>query len=264
MRRRFLLLALLLTACGDRTPAQRVVLGTTHTVEDSGLLQVLVDAFETEHPDTRLATVVAGSGEILEYGRRGDVDVLLTHSPEDEQAFLAGGHGEARLAVMSNRFVLVGPAEDPADAVGADDAGEALRRIEQAGAPFISRGDDSGTHRRERALWAHAQRIPSWPGYAEAGVGMAETLRLAAQRNAYTLADRATFEALRAELGMRIVQREGDRLENSYSVIIVTRAAAPEGARRFANWVRSPAAAALIEGFGRDADGAPLFTPAAR
>jgi len=264
MRRLLALATAALLAAGCREQP-RLLLGSTHTLEDSGLLPHLAEAFQQTHRERRLSTVVAGSGEILAMARNGDLDVLITHSPEDETAFIAAGHGVARQRVMYNDFVLLGPVADAALAAQATDAPAALRRVQDAALPFISRGDDSGTHRRERALWADAQRLPEWPGYTEAGAGMADALRLAHQRSAYVLADRATWEALRSELtGLRIVHQGDARLRNQYSVIVATRARDPEGARIFAAWLRGPEAQQLILSFGTDAERRPLFHPDAQ
>ena len=252
-----------IAACGG--DAGRVFLGTTHTVEDSGLLERLVAGFEDAGSGYRLTVIVAGSGEILAMARRGDLDVLLTHSPEDELAFIAAGEGEFRQPVMYNDFVLLGPAADPAGAAAAMDAPAALRAVQRARAAFVSRGDDSGTHRMERALWAHADTLPQWPGYLEAGAGMADVLRLANQRRAYVLSDRATYEKLRDELTALRVVHEGDaRLRNQYSVIVVDSARNAAGARAFAEWIRTPAAQQSIQQHGVDRSGRPLFTPDAR
>jgi tungstate transport system substrate-binding protein len=249
------------SGCAERPDdGRRLILGATHTLEDSGLLPVLVAAWDTAQREDRLSVVVAGSGEILTLGRRGDVDVLLTHSPDDEVAFMAAGHGRSRQPVMHNEFVLLGPPTDPAGAGGASDVVEAMRRIDAADAAFVSRGDDSGTHRRERALWAEAQVVPRRAGYVEAGVAMADLLRLASQRRAYTLSDRATYEVLRPQLQLAVLQEGDPRLYNPYSVIVVTAAANPDGAERFARWLRDGAAQSLIAAFGnRYADDSPLF-----
>jgi tungstate transport system substrate-binding protein len=167
--------------------------------------------------------------------------------------------------VMYNDFVLVGPLADPASADSAADAADALRRIMQHASGFVSRGDDSGTHRKELELWAAAQASPAWSGYVQAGTGMADALRLADQRAAYTLADRATWESLRDGLpALRIVHEEDPRFHNQYSVITVEDAAETDGARAFADWIRGPAAQELINGFGADRAGRPLFNPNAQ
>jgi tungstate transport system substrate-binding protein len=254
--------AAVIAGCGGQTdPRQRVLLGTTHTLQDSGLADELAAAFQLVHADYRLAVLIAGSGELLRIGAAGDVDVLLSHSPDDERAFMAAGHGVARLPVMYNDFVLLGPVADPAGVRATGRAADALLRIAQQDVLFISRGDDSGTHRRERALWAEAGEQPRWSGYLEAGAGMADVLRLASQRGAYTLADRATYELLRMQLDLTVVLEGGPGLRNQYSVIVPVRARNAAGGRLFAEWIRGGAAQELIAGYGEAATGRPLFTP---
>lgn len=249
-------------ACADRS-MPRVVLGTTHTVEDSGLLDELSRAWADDPDHDPLSVVVAGSGEVLMMARRGDVDVVLSHSPAAEIAFVEEGAGTARLPVMRSEFLLLGP---PVDPVGADSLGDpvrALARIAERAQPFVSRADDSGTHARELELWQRAHTTPSWPDYIEAGTGMADALRLASQRRAYILADRPTFEMMRDELDLRIVSAGGAELSNPYSVLLVTNARNPEGARHFAEWIRGETAQRLIADYGRTTARPALFTPAA-
>lgn len=252
------LLALPFVACGSGD-GPRLLLGATHTLEDSGILAVLTDAFRTAHPEWRLQVVVAGSGEVLEMGRRGDLDVLLTHSPEDELRFVEEGHGEERLEVMESRFLILGPLADPAGIRGEADAAGALARIAAVGEAFVSRGDDSGTHRRELALWRDVGGRPEWEGYLEAGVGMADAMRVAAQRGAYILADLPTWTTLNDDLRLEPLVEGEPRLANPYAVTRVARAARPEGAAAFVRWVTGPEARRMIEGFGVDPHGRPLF-----
>jgi tungstate transport system substrate-binding protein len=249
------------TACGDARPP-RLVLGTTHTLEDSGVLSVLTDAYIEEHGSShRLSVVVAGSGEILAMAQLGDVDVVLSHAPDAELALVAAGGAESRLAVMHNDFVLLGPLSDPAGAAGAGPAVVAFRRIAAAEQPFVSRGDDSGTHRREQAVWAEAQLDPGWSAYIEAGTGMAEALRLASQRNAYILSDRATFEVLRTELQIGIVYENEDELVNEYSVLVTTGTGREAGARQLADWLAGARAQRLIGAYRAPGSDQPLFIP---
>jgi tungstate transport system substrate-binding protein len=249
-----------LTACVPSADAARATtLATTHTVEDTGLLEVLTAAFVQAHPEVRLRVVVSGSGEALGLGRRGDADVLLTHAPEAEEQFVAAGYGAERLPIMRNEFVLYGPPTDPAKVRGVEDIAEAFRRIREAEAAFVSRGDDSGTHLRERAIWQAVGVEPSGPWYLEAGLGQADALRLASERDAYMLADRGTYAVVQARLTL-VPLSEGDaRLENVYSVMRVVDAANPEGAAVVAAWLTGPEAARLITGLGSDAEGRPLF-----
>ncbi|HEX6132859.1 MAG TPA: substrate-binding domain-containing protein [Longimicrobiales bacterium] len=250
-----------LTACADSSPPPRLVLGTTHTLEDSGLLEVLSAAWARDHgSDDHLSMVVAGSGEILSMARRGDVDVVLSHAPAAEIALVRDGIAESREPVMHNAFVLLGPPADSADAGAAASAADALRRIAASRQPFVSRADDSGTHRKERELWRTAGIEPRWDRYIEAGVGMADALRIAAQRHAYILADRATWAVLRPELELQVVHQDTARLHNQYSVIVLRNAGNAGGARRFAQWLRSAGTQQLIGDYGTS-DGQELFVP---
>lgn len=248
-------------ACsGERRP---VLLASTTSTEDSGLLEVLIPAFEAAHPELRVRVTAVGTGQALELGRRGDADVLLVHAPAAESVFVAEGHGLRRCDVMYNDFVVVGPEADPAGIGGARDGPSALRRIRDAGATFVSRGDDSGTHQRERALWAEAGVSPEGDGYLEVGQGMAETLRMAAEKRAYTLTDRATYLDARERLDLEVLVEGDPGLFNPYGVIPAAGAANPAGAAAFAEWITGRAAQALIGGYGRERFGQPLFVPSA-
>jgi tungstate transport system substrate-binding protein len=234
---------------------------TTHSLEDSGLLEVLAEAFHAHHPDLRLSATAVGSGAALEIGRRGDADVLLTHDPDGEREFMAAGAGEERGAVMENRYLLVGPPSDPAGIAGESQMEGALRAIARSGARFLSRGDDSGTHRRERALWRAAglepwTTRPVW--YVEAGLGMAETLQTADQLDAYVLTDDGTFLHLSPRLALAVIVSADPVLINPYSYILPARARNREGARRFAAWLTGPGQA-IIRDYGQDRFGRPLF-----
>jgi tungstate transport system substrate-binding protein len=254
-----------ITGCGNAGDGgQRILLGTTHTLEDSGILDSLTAAFTTTHPDAKLQVVVEGSGEIMTIAGKRDLDVILTHSPEDEKAFVAQGLGVERRRVMHNAFVIAGPATDPAHIRQAVDARDAFNRIRNGGYLFISRGDQSGTHRRELAVWRAAgvdgDVAEGWSGYNEGGSGMADVLRIASQRAAYTLTDIATLTALGNTID--VVQLFGGdaMLRNDYSVIVVNNAANTAGGQIFADWITSPAAKELIARFGTAAYGHPLFT----
>jgi tungstate transport system substrate-binding protein len=238
------------------------VLGTTHTLEDSGLLEALADAYRNDHGDSyRLVVVVAGSGEVLTMADRGDIDVVLAHSPDDEMTLVASGRAESREPVMHNDFVIAGPPADPASVRGTGSAAEAFRRIGAAEASFVSRGDESGTHRREQALWAAAGITPSWERYSEAGTGMGDALRVAGARGAYVLADRATFERFARELGLALLLDGDPALLNQYSVLVTASGDNVEGARAFARWVRSAATQQLIGDFRVPGTARALFVP---
>jgi tungstate transport system substrate-binding protein len=249
------------TACGRADAPTRLILATTTSVEDTGLLQQLVPAFETGFPQYRVQYTAVGSGQALEFGRRGDADALIVHSPDDEAAFMADGYGIDRRKVMYNEFVLLGPASDPAAVRDATGIIEAFRRIATAGAAFISRGDESGTHRREQSVWEATGIEPSGSWYTEAGVGMGEALGVASERQAYILSDIATWLYMRGGLDLALLSRGDPLLVNQYSVIRCSRAANPAGAAAFADWLVSEEAQSLIRGFGRDSVGEALFVP---
>jgi tungstate transport system substrate-binding protein len=240
-----------------------VILAATHTIEDSGLLERLIDGFASMHPEYALQVAVSGSGQALELGRNGDIDVLLTHSPEDERDFLEAGHATVRRPVMESDFVLLGPPEDSAKIYRTRDVGQAFSRIAQARAPFISRGDASGTHRKEQSIWEELRITPSGSWYVEAGVGMADALRIASQRGAYVLSDRPTFLILRDALLLDVVSEGDTRLINPYAVLDVSNAANRQGARAFIEWITGPDGQAVIHLYGTDRIGRRLFTTTA-
>ena len=250
--------ALLAAACSR--PSQLVLASTTST-EDSGLFDVLLPAFTKSHPDVSIRVVAVGTGQALELGRRKDADVLLVHAPAAESAFVAGGYGIRRCEVMYNDFVLAGSASDPAGIRGAADAAAAFRAIDSVHATFISRGDDSGTHRKELDLWRAAGVQPAAPWYLEAGQGMGEVLTIASEKGSYTLTDRATFLAMRAKLSLEVLFEGDARLFNQYGVIPVTGARNREGAAAFAAWITSPEGQDVIRSFGVQRYGTALFTP---
>jgi tungstate transport system substrate-binding protein len=268
----FAALPALLAGCGDDETAEgsaggpgsgasgTLILATTTSTQDTGLLDTLVPAFE-RGGDCRVKTVAVGSGEALELGAAGDADVLLVHSPDAERAFMADGHGRSRAAVMHNDFVLLGPADDPAGALDSSDAVAALRRIAAAGAPFASRADESGTNAKELALWEQAGITPGGQWYVQTGQGMGETLTIASQKQAYTLADRGTYLAVEG-LDLRIVSEDGPELLNPYHVIVVRHDGTNVGcARDFARWLVTPSTQRAIATFGVERYGEPLFFP---
>lgn len=259
----------LLAACGPgREPRERVLLVTTTTVEGSGLLDELVDAYHASQDRYRLATTAVGSGAALEIGRRGDADVLLTHDPAGEARFMEAGYGVEQGAVMRNEFLVVGPPADPAGIRGETELSAALARIAQAGSTFVSRADDSGTHAKELELRGRAER-EGRPGgqappasYLETGSGMAETLRVADQRGAYALTDSGTFRHLSDRLRLEALAR-GDPPEiNVYRYTLPRRPRQPDGARSFISWLRGRGQT-VIAGYGLDRFGEPLFHAAA-
>jgi tungstate transport system substrate-binding protein len=265
-----LLSALVPAAARQATPAPGagggVILASTTSTADTGLLDALIPLF-AEATGLALKPIAVGSGAALELGERGEADVLLVHSPAAEEAFMAAGHGLERRTVMFNDFVLVGPREDPAAVAGAPDAAAAMAAIAAGSAPFVSRGDDSGTHALEKRLWeaAGVARAGGW--YTEAGSGMADTLRIADQRRAYALADRGTWLALRDDLDLPILLEGDPALRNVYHVVTVNPANGPAvdaaGGAAFAAFLLEPETQAFIGAFGADRFGQPLFTPCA-
>ena len=261
---------LLLGSCAQssKPPATRgdLILATTTSTQDSGLLDVLIPMFEKES-GYRVKVVAVGTGAALRMGEKGDADVLLVHAPSAEEAFMAAGHGIDRRYVMYNDFVIVGPPDDPAHLRGLTDAALALKRVAETQSLWISRGDDSGTHKKERALWKAAgfdpAVLPSQPWYQETGQGMGATLRIASEKQGYTLTDRGTFLHLQKTLNLDILVEGDERLYNVYHVIVVNPNKHPhvnvEGARAFADFITSPDVQAIIEKYGVDQFGQPLF-----
>jgi tungstate transport system substrate-binding protein len=267
------MLAVLLSGCAQAEP--RVLrLATTTSTQDSGLLDAILPDFEATH-NARVDVVAVGSGQAIELGQNGDADVLLVHSRSKEDAFVADGYGLARSDVMYNDFVLVGPPDDPAGIAGSSTAAEALARIAQAQSPFASRGDDSGTHTKEKALWQAAgiDPDPNAGWYSSLGQGMGETLQFANEQGAYTLSDRATYLAQRDNLpnlvilvgGNSIAENPDPALLNPYGVIPVN----PERhegiqadlAQEFVDWLTSVETQETIAAFGVDRFGQSLFYP---
>lgn len=239
-----------------------MILATTTSTKDSGLLDELVPAFQASGRCS-VKTVAVGSGQALELGARGDADVLLVHSPADEESFMKAGDGVSRIAVMHNDFVVVGPKDDPAGVKGAS-ATDAFQRIASAKERFASRGDDSGTNAKELKLWKQAAVKPKPPWYFETGQGMGETLQIASQRGAYTLSDRGTYLATK-NLDSALLVQGGAELRNPYHVIVVKHAGTNRGcAQAFSTWITSPATQRKIGTFGVKDYGQRLFTPDAR
>ncbi|MEX2283355.1 MAG: substrate-binding domain-containing protein [Gemmatimonadota bacterium] len=255
----------LICACGIReTDSSTVVLGATTTIEDSGLLVELQKSFAAGHPRFSLRTITGGSGEILQLGRRADVDVTFTHDPEAESTFVTEGHAEARRELMYNYFLIVGPEADPAALRGNRDAVEGFKRIAAAEAAFVSRGDQSGTHRKELFLWREAgldppEAKPDW--YSEAGAGMGDALRVASERGAYILTEPGTFMVLRSQLRLAPLVEGDPRLLNRYALMRVNRTQHGEAADSLIAWLLGPASRDVIDQFGRAQFGDQLFRP---
>jgi tungstate transport system substrate-binding protein len=263
------LVAAVLVACGGTDQAaapsaeRSLILATTTSTQDSGLLDELLPVFTAE-AGWQVKPLAVGSGQAIELGRRGEADVLLVHSPEAELEFVAEGDAGQRRLVMHNDFVLVGPPADPAGIRGVP-AAQAMGKIAAAESGFVSRGDESGTHAREKQLWQQNQIVPTGRWYRSTGQGMGATLRVASDTSAYTLTDRATYLSQKANLSLEVLS-EGDRaLLNIYHVIEMTKRAGdrvqPDGAKAFADWIVGSRAQRMIGGFGTKEGGQPLFVP---
>lgn len=240
-------------------------LATTTSTRDSGLLDVLVPLFK-QQTGIEVKVIAVGTGQALELGRRGDADVLLTHAPDAEKQFIAEGHAEQRHEIMYNDFVLLGPADDPADLKNLESVVEAFARIAERNAPFVSRGDNSGTQQKELAIWALSKVTDRGAGYLESGSGMATVLRMANQKRAYTLSDRATFLAQQSKNEALAVLCEGDPLLlNQYAVMVVnSKSLTPaqrEAADRFIEFLQSDVIQRMISEFGKELYGQSLFFP---
>ncbi len=267
-RSNFVLLLLLATLCGcapANKPREVLTLATTTSTRDSGLLDVLVPRFE-QQTGIDVKVVAVGTGQAMAMGRRGDADVLLTHAPAAEKEFVAQGHGTWRWSVMYNDFVVVGPPADPAGIDRIESVSEAFKRIAQTGAPFVSRGDESGTHMREKQIWQKAGIEPNGPWYLASGSGMGQTLRVAGEKRAYTLTDRSTFLAQQEGLDLVVLVEDDPLLQNHYAVIAVNPEKHPgvnhQGAVQFARFLLAPDTQQVIAHFGEDKYGQPLFHPA--
>ena len=247
---------------GCSSGSDELILATTTSTQDSGLLDVLIPQFEKEH-DYKVKTIAVGSGEALRLAGEGEADVVLAHSPKAEEDFMAAGNGESRLVVMHNDFIIVGPVDDPAGIKGATNAGDAFKKIATAEALFLSRGDQSGTNTKELSLWTSAGIQPSGTWYQETGQGMGATLNVASDKQGYTLSDRGTYLAQKANLDLELLV-EGDKaLFNQYHVIVVDPKkhsnVNAEGARAFASFITSPTVQATIAQFGVKQYGQALF-----
>jgi len=282
MKRLYLLLLMLMTvslitACGtEATPEAtaesleeieapdntRLILATTTSTNDSGLLDAILPDFE-ESSDYDVEVVAVGTGQALALGEAGDADVLLVHARAREDAFVESGNGSARYDVMYNDFVLIGAEDDPAGIMGNDAAG-AFAAISESESAFISRGDDSGTHTKELSVWEAAGITPEGDWYQEAGQGMGAVITIANEQQAYTLTDRSTFIARAAEGLDLVILVEGDPvLSNPYGVIPVSQEAHPdvnaEGAQAFVDWLTSLETQELIASY--TVNGQQLFFP---
>ncbi len=243
-----------------------LILATTTSTQDSGLLDVLVPMFE-EQTGYTVQTIAVGTGEALKMGEEGNADVLLVHAPSSEVTFMDGGFGKDRMLVMHNDYIVVGPADDPAGVKGLAPK-DAFVAIYNAAVPFVSRGDDSGTHKKEVSFWKKAEldpatEKPEW--FIETGQGMGASMTVASEKGAYILTDRATYLANKDNYQLEILVEGDNSLLNVYHVITVNpekwTAVNYDGAIAFAKFITDPATQAVIAEFGMDKFGQPLFYP---
>ncbi len=269
-----MMLAFILSACGTDTTSEsgeaptqpvnddRLILATTTSTHDSGLLDAILPSFEAQFGVT-VDVVAVGTGQALALGEAGDADVLLVHAREREDAFVDAGYGSARFDVMFNDFVIIGAADDPAEIAGKD-ATEAFIAIANSEARFVSRGDDSGTHSKELSIWESATITPEGDWYQAAGQSMGAVIMIANEQQAYTLTDRATYIALATQGLDLVVLVEGDAiLNNPYGVIPVSTDANPtvnaQAANLFVQWLLSLETQEMIAAY--EVEGQQLFFP---
>lgn len=264
----FALVALILApaALAQASGSTSVILSTTTSTQDSGLLDVLVPLFE-KNSGYSVKTISVGTGQALALAARGEADVTLAHAPGLERKYVAQGKMQNRRLVMYNDFLVIGPETDPAGIRGEKSVVAALKKVAEAKARFVSRGDKSGTHSRELSLWRASGITPAAPWYIESGQGMGATLGIANDRQAYTLTDRATMLAFAKRLDLEPMVEGDKRLLNIYSVMEVNPANGPKvnvtGGKAFADFMLAPETQAVIETFGVDKYGQPLFVPIA-
>ncbi|MBP1719687.1 MAG: ABC-type tungstate transport system, solute-binding protein [Deltaproteobacteria bacterium] len=252
---------------GNSVQAQQknVILATTTSTQDSGLLDVLIPMFEKK-TGYFVKTIAVGSGQAMAMGQKGEADVLLVHSPAAEKKFVAEGYGVNRRIIMHNDFIVVGPGEDPAKIKGTKSTLDSFKKIAASGALFLSRADKSGTHSKEMGIWKAAGMNPEgqkW--YQQTGLGMGQTLNVTSEKKGYTLADRGTYLALKKNLALNILA-EGDAiLLNVYHVIEVNPAKFPKvnvaGGKAFADFMVSKEVQDIVKTFGVEKYGSPLFFP---
>ncbi|HJV30968.1 MAG TPA: substrate-binding domain-containing protein [Bacillales bacterium] len=272
----FIFMLLILSACGNSNTEQastkkktaekpkptEMILATTTSTQDSGLLDVLIPMFEKQN-NVKVKTVAVGTGQALEMGTKGEADVLLVHAPAAEEAVVASGDAINRKRVMYNDFILVGPNENPADVSG-QDIKAAFKKLNDSKATFISRGDDSGTNKMELSIWKALNITPAGATYVSTGQGMGATLNVAAEKNGYTLTDRATWLAQKKNLNnLKIVVEGGQDLMNIYHVMQVNpdkhKMVNSKDAAKFVDFMINEKTLKVIEDFGKKDYGQSLF-----
>lgn len=254
------------TSAEDNTENKTLILATTTSTENSGLLDFILPDFE-KNTGIKVKVVAVGTGQALTMGKDGEADVLLVHAKASEEEFVKEGHGTKRNDVMYNDFVLVGPKDDPAKLkeLSSKDIANALKLIKDGGYTFISRGDDSGTHKKELELWKLNNISPEGNWYVSTGQGMGATLQIASEKLGYTLTDRATYLSMKENLELEVIVEGDNKLFNQYGVIPVNPnkndKINSDGANKFVQWILSEETQKLISEFGKDKFGQSLFIP---
>lgn len=260
----FFLIAYVVLGASFAAPQQEIIFATTTSVQDTGLLDVIVPIFEKQH-GARVKAIAVGTGQALAMAARGEADVILAHAPDAEKKYVADGALINRRLVMHNTFLLAGPPTDPAKVKESTKAVEALRRIAEVQAIFVSRGDDSGTHKLENKLWEQAGIKPAGAWYLESGQGMGRTLSIAGEKQAYVLSDRATYLAFQKTTGLAVVLAGDPLFLNLYHVMEVNPEKFPkvnaQGGKAFADFLLSATVQDTLKTFGVDKFGEALFHP---
>ncbi len=261
--KKFLILGLSFFSLTCSPKIKIFTLASTTSVDDCGLLDVLLPAFEKRY-NVKIKIIAVGSGQAFRLGRDGNADCLLVHDPQAEEEFVSGGYGTSRYQIFSNKFILVGPKTDPAKVRSSKDIIEALKKIYQNKTFFVSRADNSGTHKKEIVLWKLAELIPKGSWYIGSGSGMETTLRVAQEKQAYCLTDSATYIVHRQELpDLEQLVKDDAQLFNPYSVILVSPKKFPKVnyslGEKFVEYLRSGEGQEIIKNFGKDKFGFSLF-----
>lgn len=258
-----LILLLSFTACGTGTANKTLTLATTTSVNDSGLMEYLRPVFEKD-TGMNLKVISQGTGQAVKTGQDGNADVLLIHDKASEEKFVADGYGLKRIEIANNFFIIAGPKDDSAGILKQKvTAAEAFKKIADSKAPFVSRGDDSGTHKKELSIWKGINVKPAGDWYVSAGKGMGTVLSMASEKKAYTLTDKATYLSMKDKLDLQVVVDGSKDLLNQYSVIQVNpdkhKGINKKGADKFVKWITSDKALKMIGEFGKDKYGESLF-----
>ncbi len=247
-----LCLAILLVNTAIAVEPQRLKLATTTSTDNSGLLAVLNPVFEKQH-NAKVDVISVGTGKAIRLGENGDVDLILVHAPAAEKKFVDNDFGIERKPVMHNDFVIIGPASDPAGIKSAESLKQVMQKLLDAGHGFVSRGDDSGTHKKEKQLWQTTDQQPEGDWYLSVGQGMGVVLRMANDKEAYTLTDRGTYLAYKDKLTLNVLYENDEALFNPYHVIMVNPAKHPhvkiDLARKYSDFLRNQQGQDLIRNF---------------